>query len=143
MCCCRALLWDIRKSQEGLKSAPIAEMEGHNGPVTRLHMDPYKIVTGGPDDFFTNVWEVESGVLINSLTCCPPELSSTRSRCNALAVDGCRIVTACSSENGLLRFRDFTNASCSVTSYEDAVSSKFWNSNSYGDSDSGDSDSDM
>lgn len=111
-------------------------MEGHNGPVTQVHMDGYKIVTGGPDDFFTNIWEVETGALINSLSCCPSDLSNTTIGCNAMAIDGCRIVTACSGENGLIRFRDFNSASCSVALYEDAVSSKFWNSNSYIDSDS-------
>lgn len=132
----KALLWDFRKSQDGLNSGPMVELEGHNGPVTQVHMDPYKIVTGGSDDFFTNIWEVETGVLINSLICCSSELSNSRMGCNAMAVDKCRIVTACSGENGLLRFRDFSNASCSVSSYMDAVSSKFWNSNAYSDSDS-------
>ncbi|KAL2898592.1 putative E3 ubiquitin ligase complex SCF subunit sconB [Bienertia sinuspersici] len=126
----RAMLWDIRKSR------PMAEMEGHNGPVTQVHMDPYKIVTASPDDFFTYIWEVETGASINSLNCCPSELSNTRMGCNAMAVDGCRIVTACSGDNGLLRFRDFNHASCSVSSYKDEVSSKFWNSSSYSDSDS-------
>lgn len=56
--------------------------------------------------------------------------------CNAMAVDGSRIVTTSCGEEGHLRFRDFTNASCSVSSYEDAVASKFWNSKSYSDSDS-------
>ncbi|CAO2816257.1 unnamed protein product [Amaranthus hypochondriacus] len=134
----KALLWDIRKGHDELRSRsePVAEMEGHNGPVTQVHMDGYKIVTGGPDDFFTNIWEVETGALINSLSCCPSDLSNTTIGCNAMAIDGCRIVTACSGENGLIRFRDFNSASCSVALYEDAVSSKFWNSNSYIDSDS-------
>ncbi|XP_056698063.1 uncharacterized protein [Spinacia oleracea] len=132
----KALLWDVRKSQDGFKSGPIAEMEGHNGPVTQVYMDPYKIVTGGPDDFFIKIWDVETGVFINSFICCPSEVSSSRMGCNAMAVDGCRIVTVCSGENGLLSYRDFTNASCSISSYNDAVSSKFWNKSSYNDSDS-------
>ena len=45
-----AMLWDIRRNQEPLKPEPIAEMDGHNGPVSYLHMDPYKIVTAGPED---------------------------------------------------------------------------------------------
>lgn len=51
----RALLWDIRKSQEGVKPRPMAELDGHNGPVTHVHMDPYKIVIGGPDDYYVHV----------------------------------------------------------------------------------------
>ncbi|XP_021762285.1 probable E3 ubiquitin ligase complex SCF subunit sconB [Chenopodium quinoa] len=132
----KALLWDVRKSQDGLNSRPVVEMEGHNGPVTHVYVDPYKIVTGGPDDFFTNIWDVDTGALTNTLICSPSELSCSRIGCNSMAADGCRIVTACSGENGLLRFRDFSNASSSVSSYKDAVSSRFWNSNSYSDSDS-------
>ncbi|KAJ8441447.1 hypothetical protein Cgig2_023633 [Carnegiea gigantea] len=135
----RALLWDIRKSQEGPKLDPIAELEGHNGPVTHVHMDPYKMVTGGPDDFYTNVWDVETGTLVNSLNCCDSEeLSNVSMGCHAMAVDGCRMVTTRCGDDGLVRFRDFNNASCSVSSYEDEVASKFWKSKTCLDSDSDD-----
>ncbi|GAB4831632.1 hypothetical protein Ancab_005643 [Ancistrocladus abbreviatus] len=130
----RALLWDIRKSQEVMKPEPIAELDGHNGPVTHVHMDPYKIVTGGPHDFCTNVWDLETGLQSNSLICCDPERNANG--CAAMAVDGCRIATASSGEEGLVRFRDFMQASHSVSSYEDELGSKFWNKNSYSDTDS-------
>ena len=53
------MLWDVRRNQESLKPEPIAELDGHCGQVTLLHMDPYKIVTGGPDNAYVNVWEVK------------------------------------------------------------------------------------
>ncbi|GMH05141.1 hypothetical protein Nepgr_006981 [Nepenthes gracilis] len=132
----RALLWDVRKSQEAMKPEPMSMLDGHNGPVTHVHMDPYKIVTGGPYDFYANIWDVETGLQTNSLICSDPERSNASCGCNAMAVDGCRIVTACSGEEGLVRFRDFTNASCSVSSYEDELGSKFWSKTSYSDTDS-------
>ncbi|XP_027358634.1 uncharacterized protein LOC113867475 isoform X2 [Abrus precatorius] len=60
----------------------------------------------------------------------------SRSGCDAMAVDGCRIATASSCQDwGVLRFRDFTNASSPVTKLENQPSSKFWDSVSDDDSD--------
>ncbi|XP_054792810.1 uncharacterized protein LOC129298420 isoform X2 [Prosopis cineraria] len=127
----RAMLWDIRRNQE----EPVAELDGHCGPVTLLHMDPYKIVTGGPQDPCINVWEVDTGAQIKSLSCCcgEKEAHGSRSGCGAMAVDGCRIATASYCEEmGILRFRDFSNASSSVMKLEEdqTQTSKFWDSSS-------------
>ncbi|XP_059449002.1 probable E3 ubiquitin ligase complex SCF subunit sconB [Corylus avellana] len=132
----RAMLWDIRRNLETTKPEPIAELDGHTGPVTFLHMDQYKIVTGGPEDSFINVWETDNGSQTNSLICGPPDRASG---CHALAVNGYRIVTASlGEEQGVLRFRDFTNASCPVAKPEDEHASKFWDTQSYSDTDGSD-----
>ncbi|PON35413.1 Guanine nucleotide-binding protein, beta subunit [Parasponia andersonii] len=132
----RAMLWDMRRNQETLKPEPIAELDGHTGPVTYLHMDPYKIVTAGPEDVHINIWEADTGTQTNSLICEFPEEPSTSPGCSALAVDGCRIVTASyGQERGLVRFRDFFHASCPVFQREGDHVSKFWDSLSYSDSD--------
>lgn len=134
----RALLWDIRRNQE-TNPGPIAELDGHTGSVAFVHMDPYKIVTGGPEDFFINVWETDTGTQINSLSCSSDEEPS--SGCTALAVNGCRIVTgSCGEGLSRLRFRDFNNATCPVVKSEDEHASKFWDPQSYSDSDTDGSD---
>ncbi|KAI6700583.1 hypothetical protein NL676_014907 [Syzygium grande] len=132
----RAMLWDVRKNQGQSKLVPIAELDGHSGPVAHLHMDSYKIVTGSPGDDHVNVWEAETGNLANSLICCSPEEVGSTFGCSAIAVDGCRIVTAaCGLERGLVRLRDFTSADHPVSQYEDERTSKFWQPNSYSDDD--------
>ncbi|MCH96396.1 F-box/WD repeat-containing protein sel-10-like [Trifolium medium] len=93
-------------------------------------MDSYKIVTGGPDDAYVNVWEVGTGEQTNSLHCC-------FSGCDAMAVDGCRIITAgyC-NRSGHLTYRDFNNATSPVTKLEnEPPTSKFWDSQSDDNSD--------
>ncbi|KAH0973737.1 hypothetical protein GBA52_025893 [Prunus armeniaca] len=136
----RAMLYDIRKNQGTLKSEPIAELDGgHTAPLTYLHMDPYKIVTGSPEDFYVNVWEANTGAKTNSLDCSLPDETSTSFGCRALAVNGCRIVTGIANYDedvGCLRLRDFTNASCPVFNREDDHVAKFWNPQYYSDSDS-------
>ncbi|GFZ19176.1 hypothetical protein Acr_27g0009150 [Actinidia rufa] len=132
----RALLWDVRKTSETPKAEPVAELDGHTGAVTHLHMDPYKIVTGGPEDSYINVWETDTGTQTNSLICCSPDISSSGLGCSAMAVNGCQIVTAgCGEELGLIRYRDFKNATCHVSSNESGIASKFWEPQSYSDSD--------
>ncbi|KAL5080213.1 hypothetical protein RYX36_008634 [Vicia faba] len=128
----RALLWDIRRNQNCLKPEPIAELDGHSGRVTKLHMDSYKIVTGGSDDNCVKVWEVGTGEQTNSFICCLcNEEENCRCCCDAIAIDGCRIVTAtyCKDFNfgdGIVTFRDFHNATSPITKLE--TSSKFWDS---------------
>ncbi|KHN45482.1 TAF5-like RNA polymerase II p300/CBP-associated factor-associated factor 65 kDa subunit 5L [Glycine soja] len=131
----RAMLWDVRRNQESLKPEPIAELDGHCGQVTLLHMDPYKIVTGGPDNAYVNVWEVDTGVQTNSLLCSLTD--GAGSGCDAMAVDGCRITTTSYSEDsGVLCFRDYNHdATNPVTKLENEPSSKFWISMSDDDSD--------
>ncbi|KAG5129482.1 hypothetical protein AAZX31_13G050100 [Glycine max] len=130
----RAMLWDVRRNQESLKPEPIAELDGHCGQVTLLHMDPYKIVTGGPDNAYVNVWEVDTGVQTNSLLCSSTD--DAGSGCDAMTVDGCRITTASYYEDlGVLRFRDFNHATNPVTKLENEPSSKFWISMSDDDRD--------
>ncbi|CAL5325102.1 unnamed protein product [Camellia sinensis] len=130
----RAMLWDTRRSSE-----PVAELDGHTGAVTHLHMDPYKIVTGGPEDSYINVWETDTGLQTNSLICSSPDVlgsGPSGPSCSAMAVNGCQIVTAgCSEEQGLVRYRNFTNATCHVSSDESELVLKFWGPQSYSDSD--------
>ncbi|KAL3378755.1 hypothetical protein AABB24_004598 [Solanum stoloniferum] len=47
----RAMLWDVRRGCDIQKGEAIAELDGHRGNVNLLHMDPYKIVSGGLKDF--------------------------------------------------------------------------------------------
>lgn len=125
----RAMLWDIRSV-----SKPSVELDGHVGPVKHLFMDSFKIVTGGPDDPYVNVWEVDTGKRTNSLTA---SASDQPSGCSAIAVDGCRIVTAggVDQQTATVCIRDFKTATRYVSSDppdESPSCSKFWGSNSGG-----------
>ncbi|XP_047322463.1 dynein assembly factor with WDR repeat domains 1-like [Impatiens glandulifera] len=132
----RAMIWDIRRSSETPKTQPIAELDGHYGPITQLHMDPYKVVTGTSTDLFVKVWDSATGVPTNSLIC---STSSGNHGCCAMAVDGCRIVTGvCEEEQGLLTYWDFGNATCPVSSRLGESDSKFWGPLSSIDSDESD-----
>lgn len=134
----KAMLWDIRRNQEISKPEPVIELDGHMGSVTLLYMDPYKIVTGSLGDSFVNAWETDTGKLTNSLLCNRPELGSTNIGCSAMAVNACRIVTASYGEiQGLVRFRDFSSATCPISEYNDDEGdvSKFWGTQSSSDSD--------
>ncbi|KAG6501229.1 uncharacterized protein LOC121997767 [Zingiber officinale] len=125
----KALLWDIRKSQEHQEGPePVAELEVNHNTVKFLHMDPYKIVTGGPFDYRAQVWETGTGFLANTLDCRsdPREVAGL----SAMAVDQCRIVTSgCSDSPESVCYRDFSGCSLPV-SLEDlgAAGSKFWES---------------
>ncbi|XP_058110673.1 ribosome biogenesis protein YTM1-like isoform X2 [Magnolia sinica] len=128
----KTMLWDIRKNQE--KPKPVAIMDGHSGYVAHIHMDPYKIVTGGPEDLYVKVWETDTGILANSFTCCIPDFEESSGGLLAMSVKGCRIVTSswCLEpgllEPGLICFRDFTNASNPLSSSECSSTTKFWES---------------
>ncbi|KAJ4961157.1 hypothetical protein NE237_021067 [Protea cynaroides] len=123
----KVMVWDIRKSQE--KPEPMAELDGHVGRVSLLHIDPYKIVSGGPEDFYVKVWETDTGVQTNSLECCFSDESGSGIGCSAMAVDGSRMVTAsCGAEPGSACFMDFSSATQPIASKEDSISSKFWES---------------
>ncbi|MCD9559189.1 hypothetical protein HAX54_017043 [Datura stramonium] len=75
-----------------------------------LHMDPYKIVSGGAGGF--------------------PDFG-----CSAMAVNGCRIVTACNDvDHGGLCFQDFNNATVPISSDSSILQSKFWGLQSQNDS---------
>lgn len=127
-----AMLWDIRTS--GTRARPIAELDGHAGPVKLLQMDAYKVVTGGPNDSNVNVWEAETGEFVNLLKCCPIDIDS-RFGCSAMAVQGCRMVTAGSGGDvGLVRFWDFNNAFCNISSPPSSTpAGKFWGELCYSD----------
>ncbi|CAN0857678.1 F-box protein MET30 [Linum grandiflorum] len=128
----KGMLWDSRRNQESVKPEPVAELEGHMGPITQLEADRYKIVGGGPEDSRVNIWEADNGTPTNSLLCCGSEsedAETASSGCMAMAVDGNRIVTAATSgaEYGVVRFRDFLNATEPVSrARDDNNSSKFW-----------------
>ncbi|MBA0858240.1 hypothetical protein Goshw_023300 [Gossypium schwendimanii] len=137
----KALLWDIRRSQEASKPKAVTELDGHMGSVSLLHMDPYKIVTGGLGDNFVNAWEIDTGKQTNSLLCNRPELGNTNIGCSAMAVNACRIATASYGESqGLVSFRDFSGAVRPTSSKcnddeEEADVWKFWGTQTYSDSD--------
>ncbi|RCV25010.1 hypothetical protein SETIT_5G132500v2 [Setaria italica] len=129
----KALLWDIRKGQE----LPNAVAELHSdGPVTLLHLDPYKVVTGVPSDCEVHVWETRTGELLNTLSCGEPADLGGRSRLSAMAVDGCRIAMAGSSpEASVFHYRDFVKSSAPVSLPGKEVS-RFWRPQfGYNDSD--------
>ncbi|KAK8335041.1 hypothetical protein V6Z12_A09G027800 [Gossypium hirsutum] len=137
----KALLWDIRRSQEASKPKAVTELDGHIGSVTLLHMDPYKIVTGGLGDNLVNAWEIDTGKQTNSLLCNRPELGNTNIGCSAMAVNACRIATTSYGESqGLVSFRDFsgavrpTSSKCNDDEQEADVW-KFWGTQTYSDSD--------
>ncbi|KAI3452336.1 hypothetical protein Pfo_009001 [Paulownia fortunei] len=135
----RAMLWDIRRVSNTLKVEPTVELDGHVGPVKLLHMDLHKVVTGGPDDPYVNVWEAGTGTQTNSLICSAPDRLPSDLGCSAMAVDGCRIVTASGDdqENAFVRFRDFRTATCHVSlnlSEASSAVSKFWGPHSDSDS---------
>ncbi|KAG7022229.1 hypothetical protein SDJN02_15959 [Cucurbita argyrosperma subsp. argyrosperma] len=135
-----ARLWDVRRNQDALKPEPIAELDGHRGAVNFLHMDPYKIVTGCPDNVDVNVWEADSGAHANSLSCWFTESADSSTTLSSMAVNGCRVVTACYAEDlGLLRCRDYTNASRPIVRHDEVVS-KFWDSQCYDDNNNDTSD---
>lgn len=126
----------MRRVSDSTKAEPTAELQGHTGHITHIHMDSYKIVTGGPDDDCVNVWDVETGRNTNSFQCSAPDREPVDG-CSALAVDGCRIVTAGSTgpETTAVLFRDFRNATeykestPAVSSNESEAGlgvSKFW-----------------
>ncbi|XP_024969030.1 uncharacterized protein LOC112508590 isoform X1 [Cynara cardunculus var. scolymus] len=131
----RAMLWDIRRSTGTTEACPMAELDGHIGPVTHLHMDPYKIVTGGPKDPNVNIWQADNGNQTNILISSPLDNAG----CSGLAADGFRIVTAgYNQEEGVLRFRDFSNAVSSGSSTDQITGSKFWCPSTSGDADDSD-----
>ncbi|KAK2966929.1 hypothetical protein RJ640_002114 [Escallonia rubra] len=135
----RAMLWDVRRSSDTLATKPVTDLDGNTGPVTLLHMDSHKITSGGPQDSNIHVWETDTGTKINCLTCSSPGDLHGSPGCSAMAVDGCRIVTASSDDQwGVLRFRDFNSATCPVSADEREPASKFWGTGSYSDSDDSD-----
>ncbi|KAG0500462.1 hypothetical protein HPP92_000534 [Vanilla planifolia] len=111
----KAILWDIRKNQT--KPYPVAELQGHSGPVKLLHMDSYKVVTGGPNDNQINVWETDSGHLANVLQAYDPPATFSSSEkslgVSALAVDGCRLVIS-DADQGFIAIRDFSQCSIPI-----------------------------
>lgn len=127
----KAMVWDSRRSS----SKAATEMVGHNGRITQLHMDQYKIVTGGPEDVNVNVWETDTGAKANSLECCD-QARLFNIKFSAMAVQGLKMVTCGGSGN--ICFRDFDTATLPISKPKDKSSSKFWTSQD--DSDSDDSD---
>ncbi|XP_038904795.1 uncharacterized WD repeat-containing protein alr2800-like [Benincasa hispida] len=133
-----AKLWDVRRNQDVLKPKPLAELDGHSGPVNFLHMDPYKVVTGCPDDVYVHVWEVNSGAPANSLSCWFGDYKEGSTTLSSIAADGCRIVTASyDGDIGIIRCIDYTNALRPIIKHDEVVS-KFWDSHCYSDSDDSD-----
>ncbi|ERN03246.1 hypothetical protein AMTR_s00003p00191660 [Amborella trichopoda] len=53
-----AKLWDFRKLHD--EAEAMAVLDGHLGPVTCVHIDSYKVVTGGSEDSFVKTWETDT-----------------------------------------------------------------------------------
>uniref|UniRef100_A0A0D9UXN3 Uncharacterized protein n=1 Tax=Leersia perrieri TaxID=77586 RepID=A0A0D9UXN3_9ORYZ len=137
----KALLWDIRKSQELPNT--VAELHSDD-PVTFLHLDPYKVITGAPSGDQVNVWETRTGHLANTLNCGEPAEAADRSTLSAMAVDGCRIaMVGSSSELDVVQYRDFLMSSvpASLPGNTEEVS-KFWGPQQYSDDEDEDDDED-
>ncbi|KAF9625503.1 hypothetical protein IFM89_023439 [Coptis chinensis] len=118
----KAMLWDIRKSTENPK--PVTEF-GHMAPVSHLHMDPYKVVTGTIMASDINIWDPNTGVLMNSLRSYKPEDPDYMGGCSAMAVSGCRIVTANTvGDVGYLCYKDYTHATSLISSPDADTNSK-------------------
>lgn len=135
------MVWDI-KGRGTVKSNPIAELDGHCGPVTNLYMDQYRIVTGARRDNFVNVWDTDTGTKLRSLICDDEsdEIADDNStRCSAIVVKGYTIVTAGRTGDQIrIQYRDFFNATHPIVKSVDEPTSKFWSLGSYGDSDCSD-----
>eukprot|EP01018_Ginkgo_biloba_P010304 Gb_04066 [translate_table: standard] len=105
-----AKLWDIRSRCENPE--PMAVLENHSGPVKSIHIDSYKVVTGGPSDKSVYIWDAKTTDELLSLECAEEAILNDV-RVGALAVNGARIVTGtCGELPGIIRFRDFSN--CTV-----------------------------
>ncbi|VFQ91907.1 unnamed protein product [Cuscuta campestris] len=117
----RAMLWDVRKSSDLQEMAEnVAEMKGPAGKITLLHMDSYKIVTGGYEEGCVNVWETGTGKQTNSLNgCC---------HCLSMAAHDSRIaMTSGDCDYGdpsQLRVMHFRNARSRCLSFEATPSSE-------------------
>ncbi|ERN16988.1 hypothetical protein AMTRI_Chr02g222440 [Amborella trichopoda] len=129
-----AKLWDIRKLHE--KAEAMAVLDGHLGPVTCVHMDSYKVVTGGSEDSFVKIWETDTGLETCTLPCgIEEDETETRSVLATMAVDKLRIVTSsCRGMVSLTLLRDFSDCKEPLSSkvenfegVEDGIS-KFWDS---------------
>ncbi|KAK6913220.1 hypothetical protein RJ641_022821 [Dillenia turbinata] len=126
----KALLWDIRRMQQGGPIKSVAVLEKINGPVHFLHMDPYRIVVGGPEDPYVHAYEAETGRRTNSMN-----FRVTPGGCSAMAVNGYRIAIA-SSDLGVVHLRDFTNAENPSQPNDPAIDSEMSNEeDGVGDSD--------
>ncbi|ONK80858.1 uncharacterized protein A4U43_C01F22550 [Asparagus officinalis] len=135
----KALLWDMRKNQAKPNPNAVAELE-HGSLVNMLHMDSYKVVTGGPLDYHPNIWETDTGLLANQLDCRFPGETQNYDGLSAMGVYGSCIVTSgCYEEQGVLCFRDFSNCSVSLSSPDEDRSLKFWEPRNSSDSEDVDS----
>lgn len=141
------MLWDVRRCSDTPKVNPVSELDGQIGPITHLHMDHYKIVSGGPEDCYVHVWDSDTGKRTNSLVNSCMDGPSSTPGCCAMAVKGCQIVTSSLSEEfGVIHYRDFNHSTCSLSSAEDdsadedttTPGSKFWRSQSCSDSEESD-----
>ncbi|MCO5564746.1 hypothetical protein L7F22_018414 [Adiantum nelumboides] len=111
-----AKLWDLRNVEE-----PYSTLGGHEGDVNFVHMDSYKVVTGGSGDAEVYVWGSQTGEQLNAL-----ELSN--GGLTALTVQGVHIATG--SSDGTIQYRDFSN--CTIPIRQAALEDfskenlKFW-----------------
>lgn len=127
------MLWDIRKSQRNPQ--PVNEF-AHLGPVSSLHIDPYKVVTGSSSSSDVNVWDPNTGILFNSFKCYEPEDPQFIGGCSSLAVNGSRIVIASTDvDKGYVFYKDYKHATSLVSSSVTDSQSKFWESDIHYDSD--------
>lgn len=129
----------MRKNQAKPNPNAVAELE-HGSLVSMLHMDSYKVVTGGPLDYHANIWETDTGLLANQLDCHFPGETQNYDGISAMGVYGSCIVTSgCYEEPAVLYFRDFSNCSVSLSSPDEDRSLKFWEPRNSSDSEDSDS----
>lgn len=101
-------MWDTRKSEAS--PDPWAVLGNHNGPVSCVHIDAYKVISGGPEDSNVYVWDAKTGCLLNSLDVVDDRDPSTVVGLSAFAAQGTRLVTGtCLGVPGAVRIRDFSN----------------------------------
>eukprot|EP00850_Spirogloea_muscicola_P000238 SM000001S04640 [mRNA] locus=s1:1436818:1439728:+ [translate_table: standard] len=124
-----AQLWDLRAL--GSQSTPLATMTGHRGPVSMLHLDSYKLVSGGKSEQAVHVWDSNTGNEITQLSCalgCEDE--DARPRVVVLAVQGPKVVLTTRYPAGVI-FRDYSNCCTPLGKVSPSdegghAKSKFW-----------------
>ncbi|BFI18060.1 hypothetical protein MPTK1_6g12130 [Marchantia polymorpha subsp. ruderalis] len=104
-----AKMWDMRMGSDD-QPEPWVTLGDHDGPVHCLHIDRYKVVSGGQHDRLVRVWDANTGEEISVLDTIELDRDSFRCGVTAMAVQGSRLVTGtCGDVSGVLRYRDFSN----------------------------------
>ncbi|KAL2620394.1 hypothetical protein R1flu_000599 [Riccia fluitans] len=129
-----AKLWDMRMCGDA-QPEPWVSLGDHVGPVHCLHVDRYKVVSGGQMDRLVRVWDANTASEISVLDTIELDMDILRCGVSAMAVQGPRLLTGtCGDVSGVLRYRDFSNCTNPLDTDEGMSeprrpsSSKFWES---------------